>query len=110
MTYVIVGASAGVGRALAVRFASAGHDLILVSPDERDLSATRGDLTIRYGVKVRSVAADVNDGDLYLDRIAGAAKEMGGMDGLLFPIGAVAATDDCTFDPDKVTRLIRVNY
>jgi len=110
MMYVIVGASAGVGRALATCFASAGHDLILVSSDERDLRAMTADLEIRYGVRACPVAADVSDGDSYLDRIASAANEMGGMDGLLFPVGAVAATDDCSFDPDKVTWLTRVNY
>jgi len=111
MIYVIVGASAGVGRALAACFASAGHDLILVSSDERDLRAMTADLMIRYGVRASSVAADVSDGgDSYLDRIASAANELGGMDGLLFPLGAVAATDDCSFDPDRVTWLTRVNY
>ena len=108
--YVIVGASAGVGRALATCFASAGHDLILVSSDERDLRAMTADLEIRYGVRACPVAADVSGGDSYLDRIASAANEMGGMDGLLFPVGAVAATDDCSFDPDRVTWLTRVNY
>ncbi len=108
--YVIVGASAGVGRALAACFASAGHDLILVSSDERDLRAMTADLMIRYRVRACPVAADVSDGDCYLERIASAANEMGGMDGLLFPIGAVAATDDCTFDIDRVAWVTRVNY
>jgi len=108
--YVIFGASAGVGRALAVSFASAGHDLILVSSDECDLRAMTNDLVIRYGVRVHHVAADVSDGDSYLDRIASAAHERGGMDGLLFPIGALAASDDCSFDPDRVAWLTRVNY
>jgi NAD(P)-dependent dehydrogenase (short-subunit alcohol dehydrogenase family) len=97
-----VPAAAGVGRALAACFASAGHDLILVSSDERDLRAMTADLMIRYRVRACPVAADVSDGDCYLERIASAANEMGGMDGLLFPIGAVAATDDCTFDIDRV--------
>jgi short-subunit dehydrogenase len=110
MTYVIVGASAGVGRALAARFASAGHDLILVSSDERDLRATTADLAIRYGVTACHVAADVSDGDSYLDRVASAAVEMGGIDGLLFPLGTVALIDDCSFDPDRLTWLTRVNY
>lgn len=110
MMYVILGGSAGVGRALGTCLASAGHDLILVSSDERDLRAMTADLVIRYGVRVCSVAADVNDGDSYLDRIASAADAMGGMDGLLFPVGAVAPTDDCSFDPARVTWLMRVNY
>jgi len=105
-----VPAAAGVGRALAACFASAGHDLILGSSDERDLRAMTADLMIRYRVRVCPVAADVSDGDCYLERIASAANEMGGMDGLLFPIGAVAATDDCTFDIDRVAWVTRVNY
>src|SRR5438552_11956083 len=105
MTYVIIGASAGVGRALAVRFASAGHDLILVSSDERDLHATTADLRIRYGVRACSIPADVSNDDSYLDQIASAANEMGGMDGLLFPIGANAPTDDCSFAPVRVKWL-----
>jgi len=68
------------------------------------------DLVIRYGVRVCPLAADVNDGDSYLDRLASTAQAMGGMDGLLFPVGAVAATDDCSLDPARVTWLIRVNY
>jgi hypothetical protein len=51
-------------------------------------------LMIRYRVRVCPLGADESDGDCYLERIASAANEMGGMDGLLFPIGAVAATDD----------------
>jgi len=105
-----VPAAAGVGRALAACFASAGHDLILVSADERDLRAMTADLMIRYRVRARPVAADVSDADCYLERIASAANEMGGMDGLLLPIGAVAATDDCTFDIDRVAWVTRVNY
>ena len=74
-------AAAGVGRALAACFAAAGHDQILVSSDERDLRAMTADLMIRYRVRACPVAADVSDGDCYLERIASAANEMGGMDG-----------------------------
>jgi short-subunit dehydrogenase len=108
--YLIFGASAGVGRALAVRFASAGHDLILVASDERDLRAMTSDLAIRYGVKARPVAADAGEGDAYLERIAETAREWGEVDGLLFPIGTVADADDCAFEPDRARRLWRVNY
>jgi short-subunit dehydrogenase len=110
MTHLIVGASAGVGRALATQFALAGHELILVSSDERDLRATTADLAIRFGVRATFVAADLSDGDAYLDRVAGIAKEMGGIDGMLFPVGANVAADDCTFDPERVAWLTRVNY
>ena len=109
MTYVIVGASAGVGRALATCFASAGHDLLLVASEDRDLRATAADLAIRHGVRARWVAADAAYRTC-AERIATAADELGGFDGVLFPIGAVAATDDCRFDPDRTARLVDVNF
>ena len=110
MTYVIVGASAGVGRALATRFASAGHDLLLVASEDRDLRATAADLAIRHGVRARWMAADAGADRMCAERIATAADELGGFDGVLFPIGAVAATDDCGFDPDQSARLVDVNF
>ena len=110
MTYVIIGASAGVGRALASAFASAGHDLILVSSDERDLRALTSDLGIRHGARVTAIAADVNEGDAYLDQVADAARRLGALDGMLFPLGATADDDDGRFDPHLIRALSRVNY
>jgi short-subunit dehydrogenase len=110
MTYVIVGASAGVGRALATRFAAAGHDLVLVASDERDLRATAADLAIRHGVSTRWVAADAGSDRRCAERIAAAALELGGLDGVLFPIGAVSPADDVSFDADRTARLFDVNF
>ncbi len=110
MIYAIIGASAGVGRALTSAFAAAGHDLVLVSSDERDLRALSSDLTIRHGTRVTTIAADVNDGDGYLDRVADAAARLGALDGMLFPLGATAEDDDGRFDPGLVGALNRVNY
>ena len=110
MIYAIIGASAGVGRALASAFAAAGHDLILVSSDERDLRALTSDLGIRHGTRVAAIAADVNEGDAYLDRVADAARSLGVLDGMLFPLGTTAEGDDGRFDPALVGALTRVNY
>ncbi len=69
MTYVIVGASSGLGRAIAEVFAAAGHNLVIVSSDRRDLLALASDLTIRNGVRVVSVEADLGGEGDYLPRI-----------------------------------------
>ncbi len=52
MTYIIVGGSAGLGRAIAKKFAVEKHDLIIISSDLRDTKALSSDLKIRYGVNV----------------------------------------------------------
>lgn len=110
MIYAIIGASAGVGRALASAFASAGHDLILVASDARDLRALASDLEIRHGARVATIAADVSEGDAYLDQVAAAVRRLGALDGMLFPLGATADDDDGRFDPRLVGALSRVNY
>ncbi len=110
MTYVVVGASAGLGRALAARFAAAGHHLVLVASDERDLAAVASDLMVRYSVRVATVAADVAADDAYLERVAAAAAALGGPDGLLFPVGAGAPGDDGSLDAGGAARLVRVNF
>ncbi|MBC8022879.1 MAG: SDR family NAD(P)-dependent oxidoreductase, partial [Burkholderiales bacterium] len=51
-TILIVGGSSGLGRALAERFARAGHTLALVSSDVRDTEALAADLRLRHGVTV----------------------------------------------------------
>jgi len=110
VTYLVVGASAGLGRSLAGRFAAAGHDLVIVSSDERDLSVTAFDLSTRYGVQVASVAADLGRDDAYLERLEAALASLGDPDGFLFPIGMVVPGDSCRLDLETATRLARVNF
>ena len=51
MTYLIIGASSGLGRELAIKFAKENCNLIIVSRDERDLIAIKSDLEIKYKIK-----------------------------------------------------------
>lgn len=57
MKSIVVGASAGLGRALAEVLARRGHDLVLVASDSRDLSPLASDLAIRFGIEVFPCAA-----------------------------------------------------
>ena len=52
MKSVILGGTAGLGRALATKLSNQGHDLVLISQDERDLAAIKNDLEITNRVKV----------------------------------------------------------
>jgi short-subunit dehydrogenase len=110
MNYLIMGASAGLGRALARRLASEGNNLILLASDERDLHATASDLAIRHGVLVETLAADVSVHTGYLDDLEKVIDHLGGLDGLLCPIGAVAQDDCIPYGPGVVTRITQVNY
>jgi short-subunit dehydrogenase len=107
---VVVGASAGLGRALAGELAAAGHDLVVVSSDTRDLEALASDLRIRHGTRVVAVPLDLG-GDLSgVARLEKATAELGSPDALLLPVGWTAASDDACLDPSLAERLVKTNF
>jgi short-subunit dehydrogenase len=109
MNSMIVGASAGLGRALSNELAANGHNLLLVASDERDIEAVAADLLLRHGVVVRTAVADVMDRDTYLATITEAADKMGAIEGLFFPIGAVADDDVPGVKISAMRRIMRIN-
>jgi len=58
---LITGASSGIGRSLAVRFARARHALVLVARDEAALNALATELRRDHGVKVDVFTCDLSD-------------------------------------------------
>lgn len=110
MSYLIVGASAGLGRFLSERFAASGANLILVATDARDLAALKSDLEVSHKVEVRQVQADLGSSRGWLEAISEAVDEAGPLDGILCPIGAVSPDDGPALDAENMERLTRVNY
>jgi short-subunit dehydrogenase len=109
---VVVGASAGLGRALAEALAAAGHDLVVVSSDARDLEALASDLRIRHGVRVVAAALDLG-AELRagaVDRLDEAVAGLGSPDALLLPVGWTAASDGVSSATDLAERLVRTNF
>lgn len=62
-TTLIIGGSAGIGLALARRFAADGHDLFLVARDGERLGAVAALLSAEAGVEVGYLVLDGFDGD-----------------------------------------------
>ena len=86
MTYLIIGASSGLGRALADKFAKEKKNLIIASRDDRDLIAIKSDLEIKYNVNVEKIALDFSSFEELNQKLF---KEniFRDLSGILFPVG-----------------------
>ncbi len=60
MKIIITGATKGIGRAIAEKFASEGFDLAVCSRSETDLANFKKDFEDKYGVKVLTKATDMS--------------------------------------------------
>jgi short-subunit dehydrogenase len=109
VTFVVVGASAGLGRALAERLARDRHSLVLVARDERDLAPLATDLAATYGARVRILAQDAGEPDVLARRLH-ELLEAEEVEGMLFPLGATDAGDDGSLQPGPSEELVRVNF
>ncbi|WP_186447030.1 SDR family NAD(P)-dependent oxidoreductase [Mycolicibacterium porcinum] len=65
---LVTGASSGIGRAIAVELATAGHNLVLVARRRDRLEILADELRHRYGVQVDIGLCDLSD-DADLDRL-----------------------------------------
>jgi NAD(P)-dependent dehydrogenase (short-subunit alcohol dehydrogenase family) len=109
-TYLIVGGSSGLGRALAERFARAGHALVLVSSDLRDTSALASDLGLRYRVSVTPVLCDLAQPRLDFGAIDAALAALPPLAGVLLPAGMNRADDRPGQAPEAFDAITSVNY
>ncbi len=106
---VVVGASAGVGRALSEALAASGRDLVLVARDDRDLDALAADLSLRHGVRVTPYACDVAHADA-AEIVRASREALEDLDSVLFPIGAVDDADDGFGSSSATENLLATNF
>ncbi|KIL98710.1 Short-chain dehydrogenase/reductase SDR [Paramagnetospirillum magnetotacticum MS-1] len=109
MRAVVIGASAGLGLALAEELARRGDRLLLVARDGRDLDASARDLSLRYGTEVDWLAADLG-----LEDASGLAQAMvgrlGGIDAAFLVAGLGDDADDGAMAESLLRRLAAVNF
>jgi short-subunit dehydrogenase len=110
MTYLIIGASSGLGRELAIKFAKKNYNLIIVSRDERDLIAIKSDLEIKYKINVNFLALDFSSIDEIDKKLFSKKNLLEELQGVLFPIGTMFEEDNTMLNAMSINKLLNSNY
>ncbi|MDI9896266.1 acetoin reductase [Rhodococcus sp. IEGM 1381] len=105
---LVTGAGQGIGRAIALRLASDGHDIALVDLAE-DKIAGVADEVRRTGSKATTFVADVSDRDQVFAAVEHTHEALGGFDVIVNNAGIaqVAPLDDVR--PEDVAKIWAVN-
>jgi NAD(P)-dependent dehydrogenase (short-subunit alcohol dehydrogenase family) len=106
---VVTGASAGIGAAVAVRLAAAGHDLVLGWRRSREGADRVAAEVTAAGRRAVCVQADVAD-EAGAAAVVDAAAELGPLTGLVANAGLTAHLGDLADTPvDVLRRVVDVN-
>lgn len=106
---VITGASRGIGRAVALKFASEGADIAFTYLERKDL-AEQTEAEIRaMGVKCQSYAADASNFQLTKEVVAEIHKEFGHIDVLVNNAGITRDALVFRMNEEQWDEVLRVN-
>jgi NAD(P)-dependent dehydrogenase (short-subunit alcohol dehydrogenase family) len=108
-TIVITGGTAGVGRAIAHRFAKAGDRVGLISRDETALEETRRELEA-LGAEVAIAAADVADADAVFDAADKFDRALGPIDIWINDAMETVFSPVAEMTPHEYRRVTDVTY
>jgi 3-hydroxybutyrate dehydrogenase len=105
---LVTGASRGIGRAIALRFAEEGADLFLTATREAQLAETAR-LAEARGARVGTRTADVSDRAAVGALFEAALAFLGPLDVLVNNAGVYKAARLVDYTPEDFDRVIRVN-
>jgi len=108
-----LGATRGMGRALARRMAARGDQLFLLGRHSRDLESSARDLELRAGAEPGSVGTapcDLEQPEGFAPALAAAEAGLGGLDAVVVTAGLFATQDALEADPELARRLLVANF
>jgi short-subunit dehydrogenase len=108
---VSVGATRGMGRALARLMAERGDSVFLLGRDGGELAASARDLEVR-GARgpVGRAVLDLSLPAGFTEALDAADRALGGFDTLVVTGGLFDRQDDLAADPARLERLLHVNF
>ena len=111
MKVAVLGATRGMGRALARLMAARGDAVFLLGRDERDLEKSARDLEVRAGKgRVGVAVCDLERPETFGPALNAAEAGLGGLDTVVVTAGLYAPQDRLEADPELARRLLLVDF
>lgn len=111
MKVAFLGATKGMGRALARRMAARGDALVLLGRDPADLERSARDLEARAGQgRVGTAACDLERPEGFAPALEAAETFLGGLDTVVVTAGLFASQEELERDPELLRRLLAVDF
>jgi len=112
MNAIVLGATRGIGRALARQLAARGDRLALLGRDAGELARSAADLDFRAGrpVVAASVACDLLDPDGFDAALGAAWTALGRVDAVVVTAGQFGTQDELESDRARTRRLLEANF
>ena len=107
----MLGATRGMGRAMARAMAKRGDELVLLGRDLDDLGRSAADLSVRSGQPARAPArCDLDDPATFGPALAHARAQLEGLDVFVITAGDFATQDVLERDPSRALTLCSRNF
>ena len=111
MRVAFLGATKGMGRALARLTAERGDTICLLGRNSIDLERSAADLSVRgAGGSVHSVVCDLEKPETFAPAIDAARAALKGLDAVVVTAGVFATQEELEADPALAERLLRVDF
>jgi len=108
----LLGATRGMGRALARLMAERGDTLFLLGRDGAELDKSARDLEVRGGraVPVGHAECDLDRPEQFASALDAAEAALGGLDAVVVTAGLFATQEQLEQEPARAHALLRVNF
>ncbi len=108
---LILGATSGIARAIALEFASHRSDLILAGRDAEELTALAADLQLRFGVSAQVQCLDVLDAAAIETSLpAGLVTAGDALAGVVLCVGTMGTEEKARADRAEAVRILNTNF
>ncbi len=110
MKVVILGATKGMGRALARALAGRNAEIALLGRDLEDLQRSAADLEAHGTRRVAVAYCDLSDPSTFGAALDSAQEAMGHFDTVVVTAGLFGTQEELEADPERLQRMLDVNF